>query len=156
LPIDTKQLLANSHAIPQSIIQDIVNAYSIRKDFLAPEVVRIAQAKAQQTSTKPLIGIFRLIMKAGSDNYRTSAIQGVMKRIKARGIEVIVYEPFMTDTEYYYSRVVNDLSSFKEQDSIIIAKRRAFEIEDFASKSIQETCTASTTKQAMKSSTKLF
>jgi UDPglucose 6-dehydrogenase len=134
LPKDTKQLLANYHAVPQSLIQAIVNANSTRKDFIASEVVRMAQAKAQQTATKPLVGIYRLIMKAGSDNYRASAIQGVMKRIKAKGIEVIVYEPVMTESEYYYSRVVNDLASFKEQASVIIANRRTPEIEDVASK----------------------
>jgi UDPglucose 6-dehydrogenase len=134
LPKDTKQLLANYHSVPQSLIQAIVNANTTRKDFIAAEVVRMAQAKALKTGIKPLVGIYRLIMKVGSDNYRASAIQGVMKRIKANGIEVIVYEPVLTDPEFYYSRVVNDLVAFKEQASVIIANRKTAEIEDVLQK----------------------
>ena len=134
LPKDTKQLLANYHAVPQSLIQAIVNANSTRKDFIASEIVRMAQAKAQQTGTKPFVGIYRLIMKAGSDNYRSSAILGVMKRIKAKGIEVIVYEPVLQKNEYYNSLVIKDLTAFKERADIIIANRRTTEIEDVAQK----------------------
>ncbi len=134
LPKDTRQLLANYHAVPQSLIQAIVNANSTRKDFIASEVVRMAQAKAQQTGTKPLVGIYRLIMKAGSDNYRSSAILGVMKRIKAKGIEVIVYEPVLQKNEYYNSLVIKDLTAFKVRADIIIANRRTTEIEDVAQK----------------------
>ena len=134
LPKDTKQLLANYQAVPQSLIQAIVNANTTRKDFIATEVVRMAQARSLQTGLKPVVGIYRLIMKAGSDNYRASAIQGVMKRIKANGIEVIVYEPVLTDLEFYYSRVVNDLKAFKDQSGVIIANRRTAEIEDVAQK----------------------
>jgi UDPglucose 6-dehydrogenase len=134
LPKDTKQLLSNYQNVPQSIIQAVVNANSIRKDFIATEVVRLAELKAQKTGLKPVVGIYRLIMKAGSDNYRASAIQGVMKRIKAKGIEVIVYEPVLKESEYFYSRVVNELSAFKVQSQVIIANRSNPEINDVAEK----------------------
>jgi UDPglucose 6-dehydrogenase len=134
LPKDTKQLLSNYQDVPQSLIEAIVNANTTRKDFIATEVVRLAQAQAKQKGTKPVVGVYRLIMKAGSDNYRASAIQGVMKRIKAKGIEVIVYEPMLKESEYFYSRVVNDLAIFKEQADVIIANRSNLDIEDVAQK----------------------
>ena len=134
LPKDTKQLLSNYHDVPQSVIQDVVNANSMRKDFIANEVVRIAQATANKACHKPVVGVYRLIMKAGSDNYRASAIQGVMKRIKAKGLEVIVYEPVLKESDYFYSRVVNDLASFKDQSDVVIANRTTAEIEDVSEK----------------------
>jgi UDPglucose 6-dehydrogenase len=134
LPKDTKQLLSNYQDVPQSLISAIVNANTKRKDFIAGEIVRLAQSRAQITGVKPVVGVYRLIMKLGSDNYRASAIQGVMKRIKAKGIEVIVFEPVLKESEYFYSRVINDLSAFKAQSDVIIANRSTFEIEDVAQK----------------------
>jgi UDPglucose 6-dehydrogenase len=140
LPKDTKQLLANYQDVPQTLVEAIVSANSTRKDFIAQEVVRRAEAQAQlaqqsgQASAKPVVGIYRLIMKTGSDNYRASAIQGVMKRIKAKGIEVIVYEPVLQQSEFYHSRVVNDLAAFKQQASVIIANRQTDALSDVAGK----------------------
>lgn len=140
LPKDTKQLLANYKDVPQNLVQAIVSANSTRKDFIAQEVVKRAEAQVQlahqggQAIGKPIVGIYRLIMKAGSDNYRASAIQGVMKRIKAKGIEVIVYEPILQQAELYHSRVVNDLATFKQQASVIIANRQTNALSDVAGK----------------------
>lgn len=137
LPKDTKQLLANYRDVPQTLIQAIVSANSTRKDFIAQEVVQRAESQvlqSGQTGAKPVVGIYRLIMKAGSDNYRASAIQGVMKRIKAKGIEVIVYEPVLKQAEFYYSKVVNDLAVFKQQASVIIANRHSDALSDVESK----------------------
>ncbi len=137
LPKDTKQLLANYQDVPQTLIQAIVNANSTRKDFIAQEVIQRAELQAKQNcqgGTKPVVGIFRLIMKAGSDNYRSSAIQGVMKRIKAKGIEVIVHEPVLHQAEFYHSKVVNDLVAFKQQANIIIANRQTDALRDVQDK----------------------
>lgn len=137
LPKDTKQLLANYRDVPQTLIQAIVSANSTRKDFIAQEVVQRAENQVLQSgqiSVKPIVGIYRLIMKAGSDNYRASAIQGVMKRIKAKGIEVIVYEPVLKQVEFYRSKVVNDLILFKQQASVIIANRHSDALSDVKSK----------------------
>jgi UDPglucose 6-dehydrogenase len=134
LPKDTKQLLANYQDVPQTLIKAIVTANGTRKDFIAQEVVRRAEAQAKQTGEKPVVGIYRLIMKAGSDNYRTSAIQGVMKRIKAKGIEVIVHEPVLQHTDFYHSKVINELDKFKLQASVIITNRQADELADVADK----------------------
>jgi UDPglucose 6-dehydrogenase len=140
LPKDTKQLLANYQNVPQNLVQAIVSANSTRKDFIAQEVVQRAEAQAQQAQqsgqdgAKIVVGIYRLIMKAGSDNYRASAIQGVMKRIKAKGIEVIVHEPVLQQAEFYHSRVVNDLVAFKRQANVIIANRQTDALSDVADK----------------------
>jgi UDPglucose 6-dehydrogenase len=121
LPKDTKQLLANYSEVPQNLIGAIVDANRTRKDFLADQII------ARQPK---VVGVHRLVMKAGSDNYRQSAIQGIMKRIKAKGIEVIVYEPVLTTSEFFKSRVINDLTAFKAAAEIILANRLTDEIRD--------------------------
>lgn len=125
LPKDTKQLLANYDAVPQNIIRAIVDANSTRKDFLADAVIK------QQPKT---VGVYRLTMKAGSDNFRQSSVQGIMKRIKAKGIEVIVYEPELTESEFFNSRVEQDLSAFKKSADIIVANRMVYELADIMEK----------------------
>ncbi|WP_374328371.1 nucleotide sugar dehydrogenase [Azonexus sp.] len=125
LPKDTKQLLANYRDVPQNLIHAIVEANSTRKDFIAEEILRRKPA---------VVGIYRLIMKAGSDNFRASSIQGIMKRIKAKGIKVIVYEPVLKDSEFYHSEVVSDLEVFKSEADIIVANRCTTELEDVVDK----------------------
>ncbi|MBN2865027.1 MAG: nucleotide sugar dehydrogenase [Thiotrichales bacterium] len=135
LPKDTKQLLANYKDVPQNLINAIVDANTTRKDFIATQVIAKSE-KASQTGT-PVVGIYRLIMKQGSDNFRASAIQGIMKRIKAKGIEVVIYEPVLTEqgeTEFYHSRVISDLAEFKAMSDVIVANRLVEEVQDVAQK----------------------
>ena len=114
LPKDTKQLLANYSAVPQNLIRAIVDSNSTRKDFIADSIVKM---------NPKIVGIYRLTMKTGSDNFRASSIQGIMKRIKAKGIEVIVHEPALHEETFFRSRVVNDLNTFKRESDVIIANR---------------------------------
>jgi UDPglucose 6-dehydrogenase len=134
LPKDTKQLLANYQDVPQTLIQAIVTANSTRKDFIASEIVARAAIASEVKQSPPVVGIYRLVMKAGSDNFRASSIQGVMKRIKAKGIEVIVYEPALKDHHFFNSRVVNDLAQFKAQADVIVANRSALDLIDVGNK----------------------
>jgi len=125
LPKDTKQLLANYQDVPQTLIRAIVDSNTTRKDFVAESILK---------RHPKIVGIHRLIMKSGSDNFRTSSIQGIMKRIKAKGIEVIVYEPVLKEAEFYHSKVVNDLAQFKNMSDVIVANRITDDIRDVADK----------------------
>lgn len=125
LPKDTKQLLANYQDVPQNLIRAVVDANTTRKDFIATDVLR---------RNPKVVGIYRLIMKAGSDNFRTSSIQGIMKRIKAKGIEVIVYEPNLDSKEFYRSEVVEDLEEFKARADVIVANRPTADLADVPEK----------------------
>lgn len=125
LPKDSKQLLANYSEVPQNLIRAIVDANSTRKDFIAEQIL-VLQPR--------IVGIHRLAMKAGSDNFRQSSIQGIMKRIKARGIEVVVYEPGLEDSHFFGSRVIQDLHNFKQFCDVIVTNRRTDELDDVADK----------------------
>jgi len=125
LPKDTKQLLANYRDVPQNLIRAIVDANSTRKDFVAADILK---------RNPKVVGIYRLIMKAGSDNFRASSVQGIMKRLKAKGIEVVVYEPVLNETHFFGSRVVTDLQDFKRQAEVIVANRQTADLADVADK----------------------
>lgn len=125
LPKDTKQLLANYNKVPNNLIRAIVDSNTTRKDFIADSVIR---------KNPKRVGVYRLVMKAGSDNFRASAIQGVMKRIKAKGIEVMIYEPTLVEKEFFHSKVMTDLSEFKASCDVILANRRVAELDDVIDK----------------------
>lgn len=125
LPKDTKQLLANYNNVPNNLIRAIVDSNTTRKDFIADSVIRKNPSR---------VGVYRLVMKAGSDNFRASAIQGVMKRIKAKGIDLVVYEPSLTETEFFHSRVMTDLAEFKASCDVILANRMVDELADVMDK----------------------
>jgi UDPglucose 6-dehydrogenase len=125
LPKDTKQMLANYANVPQNLMRAIVDANSTRKDFVAFDILK----------RKPkVVGIYRLVMKAGSDNFRASSVQGIMKRLKAKGVEVIVYEPVLKEPDFYRSAVVNDLAEFKQRVDLIVANRRTADLADVTDK----------------------
>ncbi|MBO1923003.1 nucleotide sugar dehydrogenase [Thiomicrorhabdus sp. 6S3-12] len=128
LPKDTKQLLANYQDVPQNLIAAIVDANTTRKDFIADQIIK---------RNPEVVGVYRLIMKQGSDNFRASAIQGIMKRIKAKGIEVVIYEPVLTEqgeSEFFHSKVITDMAEFKAMSDVIVANRLVDEIQDVSDK----------------------
>jgi UDPglucose 6-dehydrogenase len=125
LPKDTKQLLANYQAVPQNLMQAIVDANRTRKDFVAADILK---------RNPKVVGIYRLVMKAGSDNFRASSVQGIMKRIKAKGVELVVYEPVLHEDTFYGSRVVRSLDEFKQLADVIVANRRTADLADVADK----------------------
>ena len=125
LPKDTKQLLANYGEVPQTLIEAIVSSNTTRKDFIANEILK---------RNPRVVGFYRLIMKQGSDNFRSSATQGIMKRIKAKGIEVVIYEPALEESEFFKSKVVNDLQAFKQMSDVVVANRLMDDIQDVAYK----------------------
>jgi len=125
LPKDTKQLLANYREVPQTLIRAIVESNTMRKDFIAEDIVR---------RNPKVVGVYRLIMKAGSDNFRSSSIQGIMKRVKGKGIEVVIYEPMLKEDEFFRSRVIRDLDAFKREADLILCNRRSPVLADVADK----------------------
>jgi UDPglucose 6-dehydrogenase len=125
LPKDTKQLRANYQDVPNSLIAAIVDANSIRKDFIADSII---------SKNPKIVGIHRLIMKSNSDNFRSSSIQGIMKRIKAKGIKVVIYEPVLEEDEFFHSEVIKDLDEFKKISDVIVANRLTDDIQDVKDK----------------------
>ncbi len=125
LPKDTKQLLANFKDVPNNMVRAIVDANTTRKDFVADSIL---------ARNPKVVGIYRLVMKSGSDNFRASAIQGIMKRIKAKGVEVVIYEPTMAEDEFFHSKVINDLAEFKQVTDVVVANRLSDDIADVVDK----------------------
>ena len=135
LPKDTKQLLANYKDVPSNIIEAIVNANSTRKDFIAKSIIKqLNFTMSENVKTEKVVGIYRLVMKSGSDNFRSSAIQGIMKRIKSKGIQVVIYEPNLNEDVFYNSKVIKDLDEFKKLSDVIVANRQSPKLEDVEAK----------------------
>ena len=134
LPTDTTQLLANYDKVPQNLIEAIVESNRTRKDFIAYEIEELVDRAKANGIAKPVVGVYRLTMKSGSDNFRQSAIQGVMKRIKSRGIEVVVYEPTLDAPDFFGSKVMHDLDAFKREADVIISNRWNDDLTDVAGK----------------------
>lgn len=134
LPKDTKQMLANYDQVPNNLIHAIVESNRTRKDFIAESIIQRLTIITDKTKHPPVVGIYRLVMKEGSDNFRASAIQGVMKRIKAKGIKVVVYEPELKEDDFYNSRVVTDLEEFKRISDVIVANRLSEDVKDVHAK----------------------
>jgi len=142
LPKDTKQLLANYKDVPSNMIEAIVNSNSTRKDFIADSIIAKLKSLALNANTPvakakeecKIVGVYRLVMKEGSDNFRSSAIQGIMKRIKAKGIEVVIYEPNLHEEEFFHSKVIKDLNEFKSMSDVIVANRLSDNIKDVEDK----------------------
>jgi len=137
LPKDTKQLLANYKDVPSNLIEAIVKSNSTRKDFIADSIIKKLHLVAQNPDnlhTNKTVGIYRLVMKSGSDNFRSSAIQGIMKRLKAKGIPVVIYEPNFKEDDFFNSRVIKDLDEFKEISNVIVANRLSDSIVDVKQK----------------------
>jgi UDPglucose 6-dehydrogenase len=139
LPKDTKQLLANYKNVPSNIIRATVDANSTRKDFIADSVIKklkdyISLCDGNSKFSTGIVGVYRLVMKSGSDNFRSSAIQGIMKRIKAKGIEVVVYEPAIKEDKFFNSTVIKDLDEFKKMSDVIVANRMSVDLLDIEDK----------------------
>jgi UDPglucose 6-dehydrogenase len=135
LPKDTKQLLANYKDVPSNMIEAIVNANSTRKDFIAKSIIKqLNFTMSENVKTQKVVGIYRLVMKSGSDNFRSSAIQGIMKRIKSKGIEVVIYEPNLDEDVFYNSKVIKDFDEFKKLSDVIVANRQSPKLSDVEAK----------------------
>ena len=134
LPKDTKQLLANYRDVPQSLISAIVEANRTRKDFVADEVLKRVAELTYSGTPAPVVGVYRLTMKSGSDNFRASSVQGIMKRVKAKGVPMVVYEPTLDAPDFYGSEVTHDLEAFKSRCDLIVANRWSDELSDVSEK----------------------